>query len=198
MLVEADNREMAGEPPAILDSSLNVEEGNVAEGNVEEGGESALHGVDSDFKPKPDTSPNQIRFTAMSLLARREHSRFELLQKLRLRYPDSAALDIVVQQLADEALQSDERFAEAFVAMRVRKGQGPVRIRLELQQRQVQEELIDPALEKYRVQWADLVKEVCRKKYKSPARDVADRTKQSRFLQYRGFTPEQIQSLWNE
>jgi regulatory protein len=143
----------------------------------------------------------QLRFAALSLLARREHSRYELKQKLSQRFPQCPLIDSVLQQLADEALQSDSRFAEAFVAMRARKGQGPVRIEKELEQRRVNPEVIARTMEPYADQWQDLAYAVCSKKYaraKSSAKQPSalERAKQGRFLLYRGFTSEQIQGLW--
>lgn len=77
-----------------------------------------------------------IRLRAMGLLARREHSHLELHRKLADRFPEHVdLLDQVLVGLQQDNLQSDERFAEAFVSSRVRKGQGPHRISMELQQR---------------------------------------------------------------
>lgn len=152
--------------------------------------------ADQDVSSNLAKTSNQIRFSAMSLLARREHSRFELKQKLSLRFGATALIETVIQQLADEALQSDERFAEAFVAMRVRKGQGPVRIKLELEQRRVSEDLIDEKLATYKNEWQTIALSVCQKKYKRLAKESSERAKQIRFLQYRGFTSEQVHSLW--
>ncbi len=90
---------------------------------------------------------------------------------------------------------SDASFAEAFASARIRKGQGPVRIRGELERRGVAAELIDAGLERAAVDWVDLVREVRERKYgKRRPTEFRERARQGRFLQYRGFTGEQIRA----
>ena len=131
----------------------------------------------------------------MDLLARREHSAKELRVKLLARDFEHDEVDAVIERLIDDALLSDERFAQAFVASRVRKGQGPVRIRGELEQRGVAGELIEASLGRAGVEWCDVARDVHDRKY-GGARptDYRERARRSRFLQYRGFTGEQIRN----
>lgn len=145
-----------------------------------------------------DATPGAVRYAAMSLLARREHSQLELRQKLARRFSAPELIDTVVQNLADEALQSDDRFAEAFAAMRKRKGQGPIRIINELQLRGVDESIIDRYVDAGDEEWVSLAHSVCLRKYSALAIKQAPRAKQMRFLQYRGFSSEQIHSVWKE
>ena len=137
-----------------------------------------------------------IRHRAMDLLARREHSREELRRKLLQRFPDeSSLLDTVLDTLANDNLQSDQRFAEAFIDARISKGQGPHRIRAELRQRGVSELAIDQALNNCEVDWFERARQVAEKKYPGKRCDsFAERGKRSRFLQYRGFSPDHIDS----
>lgn len=130
----------------------------------------------------------------MDYLARREHSQAELRVKLLSKDIDEREVEATVKRLAEQGLVSDERFAEAFTAARARKGQGPVRLRLELEQREVAAALIDAALVKAAVDWAALARAVRAKKFGAvPPQDFKSRAKQMKFLQYRGFTAEQIQ-----
>lgn len=145
-----------------------------------------------------NATPGAVRYAAMSLLARREHSRLELRQKLARRFSSAELIDSVVQNLADEALQSDDRFAEAFAAMRKRKGQGPIRIINELQLRGVDEEIISRYIDPGDEDWVTLAHSVCLRKYSALASKPAQRAKQMRFLQYRGFSAEQIRSIWKD
>ncbi|MGI9308894.1 MAG: regulatory protein RecX, partial [Gammaproteobacteria bacterium] len=93
------------------------------------------------------------RAAAMNLLARREHSQAELRTKLKDReYSDPEIAD-ALEGLLRDGLISDERFAEAFVASRVRRGQGPVRIRVELERRGVPDELIVTHLSVRAAEW---------------------------------------------
>lgn len=140
----------------------------------------------------------KIRWVAMDLLARREHSRKELQSKLCQRYADSSNLiDEVIQGLAKENLQSDHRFAEAYVAMRKRKGYGPLRIFIELNDRGVSRDLIHSELDNGQINWFDEAVLVWKKKAahasSDPVSNLKEKARLIRFMQYRGFTQEQIE-----
>lgn len=140
--------------------------------------------------------PADIRLAAMNLLARREHSLGELRRKLSGRFDDSDAVKEQLLRLASEGLQSDERFAESFVRQRVSRGQGPLRIDRDLQQRSVAPATICAALAAAQVNWCDLAATVLQKRFgpgaATDAREVARRV---RFLQYRGFSGEHYRHL---
>jgi regulatory protein len=132
----------------------------------------------------------------MDLLARREHSVAELRAKLIARDFEAGAVDLAVDALVDEGLLSDERFAEAFVSSRVRKGQGPLRIRVELERRGVSSDFITTCLEQGDIDWDGLARSVRTKKF-GPAsiENYREWARQAKFLQYRGFTGDQISSV---
>jgi regulatory protein len=138
------------------------------------------------------TGPS-ARNLAMNWLARREHTLAELRTRLAERDFPPAEIDAALAGLAAEGLVSDERFVESFVAARMRKGQGPVRVRLELQQRGVSPELIDRCLDPRDPEWVRLAREVRHKKFGAavPA-DFKEKARQMRFLEYRGFGSAQI------
>ncbi|MEH6469485.1 MAG: regulatory protein RecX [Porticoccus sp.] len=141
-----------------------------------------------------------IRLRAMGLLARREHSHLELYRKLADRFPEHVdLLDQVLDGLQQDNLQSDVRFAEAFVSSRVRKGQGPHRISMELQQRGLNKLLAERAVVESGTDWMLLADEVMAKKYgKKPCNDFSELAKRSKFLQYRGFNTDQISACFND
>ena len=138
-----------------------------------------------------EINPNDIRVAAMNLLARREHLRSELRSKLLRRFEDGQLLDDMLDQLAEENLQSDQRFAESYIRQRSGRGYGPDRIRQELRQKGASGELVELALEACEIDWAILALEVRRKKYGSalPA-DFKEKGRQLGFLRYRGFGGE--------
>jgi regulatory protein len=140
--------------------------------------------------------PAEVRLAAMNLLARREHSIWELQSKLRRRFPDDEIIREQLARLADERLQSDERFAESYIQHRSDKGYGPVRLREELRQRGVAEADIGTAMESLDIDWRALATNVIRKKFGDhlPV-DLKEKAKQLRFLQYRGFTAGHYQRL---
>lgn len=139
------------------------------------------------------------RNVAMNLLARREHAVAELCSKLAARGFSPEDIDAAVAKLAAEGLVSDDRFAESFVASRMRKGHGPVRIRMDLQQRGVSPELIDMHLDPRSPEWRRLACEVRVKKFGDgiPA-EFKERARQMRFLEYRGFSSAHIRSAMED
>lgn len=144
----------------------------------------------------PGDTLAEIRLKAMNLLARREHSRAELSDKLGRRFDGAdEAIEQVLEQLAEEGLQSDERFSEAYVASRERQGKGPLRIAQELGQKGVASELFEPFLEEGHSRWWELALSVRIKRFgEAPAESAKERARQARFLQYRGFSPDQARA----
>ncbi len=141
----------------------------------------------------PELNPNDVRFAAMNLLARREHLRAELSQKLRKRFGTDAEDEIeqTLDQLAEENLLSDHRFAESYVRQRCGKGYGPDRIRQELRQKGVSSDLLQLVMEEADVDWVEIAREVRLKKFGAVVPDdFKDKAKQLRFLNYRGFGGE--------
>jgi regulatory protein len=127
----------------------------------------------------------------MDLLARREHSRLELERKLVARSFDEPLVATVLDELEADGLLSAERFAQSFVESRYARGQGPIRIERDLVERG-----IDSAggyLEDERFDWNALARETRFKRFGMPVPDdFAGKARQMRFLEYRGFSREQI------
>lgn len=124
----------------------------------------------------------------MDLLARREHSRSELSRKLRQRGAPASLADVELDKLEEDGLLSDERFCEAYVYARSQRGYGPVRLREELRQRGVADHLIDAALADAAYDWSELARRTFEKRFpEGTATDMNARSKQLRFMHYRGF-----------
>lgn len=133
----------------------------------------------------------------MRLLSIREHSFNELERKLNKNDDCHDDVLAVIEQLRDEDLQSDGRFTEAYIHSRLQRGFGPVRIRQELRERSISDELISLHLQANDAQWNEQVRQVREKKYgKLVPTSYPDKMKQSQFLQYRGFTSEQIRQIF--
>ncbi len=130
---------------------------------------------------------------SVRLLSRREYTRKEIRLKLRQRDYTDALIDQVLEQLMTNGYQSDERFAEHYTRFRAGKGYGPKRIRVELQDKGVDDGLIDIGLQQSDVDWFERAAAVRDKKFKGQVADSwEERSRQTRFLDYRGFTREQI------
>lgn len=127
----------------------------------------------------------------MDLLARREHARLELERKLTARSFEPGLVQTVLDELEGEGLLSTERFAEAFVASRVARGHGPLRIRRELAERGV--EAPDSWVDGEAHDWNRLAAEARQKRFgRALPADFRDKAKQARFLEYRGFSSAQV------
>jgi regulatory protein len=149
---------------------------------------------------KPDElaarDPARVRAKALALLARREHSAGELRTKLRERGYESTAVEAVLSSLAQEKLLSDARFVQEFVASRVRRGSGPMKIRAELRGRGVEGELADLALAALKGASAEGAAAARRKRFGDDLpKDMQERARQARFLQQRGFSMDDIRKV---
>jgi regulatory protein len=138
-----------------------------------------------------------IRRKAMDLLARREHSALELRRKLLSREFDEATVDEVLARLQHDRLQSDERFTESYVHHRVNAGVGPLKIRQELLQRGIGDDLAQQYLDSMSDQWDEMMAQQRVRKFgETIPQDLKDRMKQARFLQNRGFSPDSVMRLF--
>ena len=162
--------------------------------------------ADTRTKNRSAINPADVRLAAMNLLARREHSLRELRQKLRRRFSDGPLLEAELQRLADENLQSDQRFAESFARQRAGRGYGPQRVRQEMRDRGLSESDIAGAFERNALDWFALAEEVFRKKFNTPAAadtqesglqppELKEKARRARFMQYRGFSTDHFRHL---
>jgi len=130
---------------------------------------------------------------AVRLLSRREHSAYEIRDKLLKRDFDDSEIEQAIIELQQGGWLSDERYAEAYIRMRQQKGFGPIRISIELNERGVAESIIDTYLHQQDDSWLHTLQQQYLKKYKNKAvGDYSDKAKRIRFLQYRGFPLDAI------
>jgi len=142
-------------------------------------------------------SEPEIRKRALGFLARREHSAAELRQKLEARGYSLEDIQSVLARLRDEGLQSDTRYAEAWVHHRIERGYGPLRIRQELREAGVDPQLAGACIEAADVDWTEQLRGLRQKKFgrKLPV-DYSEQARQSRFLHGRGFSADDIRRLF--
>jgi regulatory protein len=134
----------------------------------------------------------------MQYLARREHSRRELRDKLLKKGCTEALAAETVGRLEQEHLVSDDRFMESLIQARRNRGYGPLRIQKELQEKGVTAEAIERWLDVSGREWLEDIRRVQRKKFGARLpKSYPERARQARFLQYRGFTYDQIQKVLN-
>src|SRR3990167_346972 len=140
-----------------------------------------------------------IRQKALDLLTRRDHTDQEIMQKLMLRGYSKEAMQPIVQALVETGLIDNQRFAENYRHWRAQKGYGPLRIHQELQSRGVSPEIIAEVINMADNAWSVDARNLWIKHFKSCSpRDFKECAKQMRFLQYRGYTREQIEAAINQ
>ena len=135
-----------------------------------------------------------IRKKAMDYLSRREHSRYELYKKISAHNFDRDLINQELDLLIEDGLLSDERFVEAFIYFRKKKGKGPLKISSELRDRGADESLINKYIEEIEnSEWLDSAKQVAEKKLGNNQQlDYDNQLKMMKFLNNRGFTIEQV------
>ena len=95
--------------------------------------------------------------------------------------------------LEAENLLSDHRFTENFVLRRTARGHGPLKIRHELRQRGIRDELAAEYIDGDRLGWCERALAARHKRFgAAPPEDMRDRSRQTRFLTQRGFEQEHI------
>lgn len=131
-----------------------------------------------------------LRKKAMALLARREHSRAELKQKLLSRGFAESDIEIVLNELAKQNLQSDMRFAEMYVNARKQAGFGPKKIIAELQARGISDDLIMQFVDDSANHWYENMTINIQKKF---PKTHANHDQIAQFLLYRGYALDMIE-----
>lgn len=141
--------------------------------------------------------PQALERIAVGLLARREHSRDELHHKLTIRGFSAEDVEQLLDRLAAQKLQSDDRFAAAYVRMRCSRGYGPQRIRAELRERGITPELIEQTLAAQSDADTPSIDDIWGRKFAGHfPEDYRERARQMRFLQQRGFSTGDIYALF--
>lgn len=161
-----------------------------------------LHdGGDSDpSADAPVITANMVRERAVNLLARREHGKKELLQKLLQRELPQDLVTAVVDKLQEEGLQSDARFAESYTRMRVSRGYGANKVRADLQTRHIEQSVIDRAVRDGDIDWQSVASDALDRKFagKLTELDTQSISKMQRYLYARGFEMAEIKSAIKE
>ena len=135
-----------------------------------------------------------LRARALHLLARREHARHELERKLAPFAGDEAEVSKLLDDFAARGWLSEQRVVDAVVhAQRARFGSR--RIRHELLKRGVEADRVASAVESLRAGDAAALRDIWRRKFGHVPRSAAERARQIRFLQGRGFELDMIMQV---
>jgi regulatory protein len=143
---------------------------------------------------EPRSDAHAARATAIALLARRDLASGELRQRLSEKAFDDNVVAAVITELALEGVLNDERYAQNYVAYHAGRGQGPIRITAELRRQGLAAEIVDGALAGG-PDWRALAAKARSAKFgRQPPASWAEKARQARFLQYRGFSSDHIRA----
>ena len=137
---------------------------------------------------------------AIQILTPREHSVLELRRKLMKRNIEPEKIDAIVTYLLELDYLSDERFAEAYVKQRINKGDGPLKIYANLQQRGIDEHLIESALSIDEEDWVAYARNVVLKRYGEEGEETTpllfnEWSRRGKFLTNRGFPAHLVRQV---
>lgn len=142
-------------------------------------------------KPRAPMPPMQY---AVAQLARREHSRAELRNKLRRRLGSeaepadvAAQVETILEALQAKGLLSDTRFAAVLTRSRAERF-GAARIRYEMREHELPDDVVRPAIEELKATEETRAREVWKRRFGEPPADATERARQMRFLAARGFS----------
>lgn len=141
------------------------------------------------------------REAAIGLLARRERSRAELRTALKRKGFEIGSIEQVLDALEKERLQSDSRFANAWISTRRRLSpRGRAALAYELKQKGIEEDQIDSSLKNFtESDETEALRELIEARLPRMAASGDDPAKIKRrllgFLARRGFTYEDIRQV---
>jgi len=135
-----------------------------------------------------------VRDAAIALLARRDYASADLCHRLEARGYAPAVVAATLGELRFERLVDDGRFCGNYVTYHADRGQGPLRIAADLKALGVAAELIEQALAQ-NPDWRARAQTVRSRKFGPQLpQSWPEKSRQARFLQYRGFSADHIRT----
>lgn len=145
------------------------------------------------------TSPIQknhpsLKGRALRLLASREHSKQELIKKLKAFAASERELEEVLAWLEGKGYINEQRVLDSVVYRRSALV-GFASVARELKEKGLDESAIEQAISELKDTEAERAKLVLEKKFKVPAQTPQEKAKQMRFMLSRGFAPSVLYRL---
>lgn len=140
------------------------------------------------------SKPLSLQGKALGLLARREHTRAELAQKLSAHTEDAAELAALLDDLVRRGFLSNTRYAAEFVRAKSRR-YGAAHMSYALREKGVAESDIAAALGALESDELSRARQVWQAKFNAPPASIEERGKQMRFLAGRGFSADIIRKV---
>ena len=135
-----------------------------------------------------------LRERALAMLARREHTRAEMTRKLSPHAESPEQLAQVLDALVARGWLSEARFAESRANTLARKF-GSRKIEYDLRSRGVSAEVVEHAVAQALVRELENCRAAWQRKFGALPQNAAERGRQMRFLEGRGFSAEAVRQV---
>ena len=139
-------------------------------------------------------TPQRLKARAVALLARREHSRIELMRKLSGPDTDPVVVERILDDLVKEGWLSDTRFAAAVVHRRSAQ-KGTAAIVHELKNHGLSAQDITDIRHQLAETEYERAVQVYQRKFSVPVADTKDYARRVRFMASRGFASDLIRRI---
>jgi regulatory protein len=135
-----------------------------------------------------------LRDRALAMLARREHTRAEMMRKLSPHSESPAQVEQLLDALVARGWLSEARFAESRANTLLRKF-GSRKIEHDLKTRGVSAEVVEQTVARTRAQELENCRAAWQRKFGVLPQGAAERGRQMRFLAGRGFSAEAVRQV---
>lgn len=136
---------------------------------------------------------NKLRATALAWMGRQEYYEHKFRQKLKQNEATDEQIELIVEEFCQNNWLSEQRYCDYFVRSRINKGQGKMRIRADARQKRLDEDCLNQSLGENEVDWFELACATYDKRFgDKPIADMKDKAKRLRFMQYRGFSMDEV------
>ena len=135
-----------------------------------------------------------LRQRALAMLARREHTRAEMLRKLSPHSESPEQVEQLLDALVARGWLSEARFAESRANTLGRKF-GSRKIQHDLRSRGVSAEVVERTVERALAQELENCRAAWQRKFGVLPQSAAERGRQMRFLTGRGFSAEAVRQV---
>ena len=132
-------------------------------------------------------APVSVRATAIRMLARREHGRTELAQRLKMRGAPAAEIESVLDELQQLGLLSDSRYAHSLVTKMIGRYAKRAIVHTMRERRVATDAVADVDAELGAIDDESDARAILARRYPDPPADDRELARQVRFLQARGY-----------
>lgn len=142
-----------------------------------------------------DSDLKRAKEKAFCILELRDHSKFELVSKLKKFFSENIAV-AAADKMQDLNLINDANFSKKFAReLLLSKHFSKYRAKFELSKKGISSDLIEETLEDFEVDEIEIIRELVEKKYKNAFSDERVKRRAVAFLQRQGYKFENIRQV---